>query len=171
VPPPEQVPSAATIISQVIDRLPEGMRAYWSAPRPIEMRPVDIKRYVSRAPHPPRQHIWMRVAEPIGDDPRLHAAMLAYASDFTLLDTSLIAHGKLLFDPDVRLASLDHAMWFHRPFRADEWLLYAQDSPTASAGRGFCRGEVYTRDGRLVASVAQEGVMRRRLAKAPGEAA
>ena len=86
--------------------------------------------------------------------------MLAYASDFTLLDTALIAHGKLLFDSDVQLASLDHALWFHRPFRADQWMLYAQDSPNAHGARGFCRGSVYRRDGVLVASVAQEGLMR-----------
>ena len=86
--------------------------------------------------------------------------MLAYASDFTLLDTALIAHGKLLFDTDIQLASLDHAMWFHRPFRADDWLLYAQDSTFAGGARGFCRGSIYTRDGTLVASVTQEGLMR-----------
>ena len=86
--------------------------------------------------------------------------MLAYASDFTLLDTALIAHGKLLFDSDIQLASLDHALWFHRPFRADEWLLYAQDSPSAHGARGFCRGSS-TRDGLLIASVAQEGLMRK----------
>ncbi len=108
----------------------------------------------------------MKANQKLPDDPRLHAAILAYASDFTLLDTALIAHGRLLFDSDVRLASLDHAMWFHRPFRMDDWLLYSQDSPNASGGRGFCRGAVYTRDGALVASVAQEGVMRRRLPKA-----
>ena len=88
--------------------------------------------------------------------------MLAYASDFTLLDTALIAHGKLLFDEDVQLASLDHALWLHRPFRADEWLLYVQDSPSASGARGFCRGSFFTRDGRLVASAAQEGLIRKR---------
>jgi acyl-CoA thioesterase-2 len=88
--------------------------------------------------------------------------VLAYASDFTLLDTALIAHGKLLFDSDLQLASLDHALWFHRPFRADEWLLYVQDSPSASGARGFCRGSFYTRGGRLVASATQEGLVRLR---------
>ncbi len=166
VPPPEKLASAAALITQVIDRLPDSMRSYWNQERPIEMRPVDLKRYTSREPHPPQQHIWMKANQKLPDDPRLHAAILAYASDFTLLDTALIAHGRLLFDSDVRLASLDHAMWFHRPFRMDDWLLYSQDSPNASGGRGFCRGAVYTRDGALVASVAQEGVMRRRLPKA-----
>ena len=88
--------------------------------------------------------------------------MLAYASDFTLLDTALIAHGKLMFDTDIQLASLDHALWLHRPFRADDWLLYAQSSPSSHGARGFCRGSVFTRDGVLVASVAQEGLMRER---------
>lgn len=162
VPPPEELASAADLMTRIIDRLPPSMRSYWSAERPIDMRPVDLTRYTSRAAHPPLQHIWMRTNGALPDDIRLHQCILAYASDFTLLDTALIAHGKLLFDPDVRLASLDHAMWFHRPFRADDWLLYAQDSPNASGARGFCRGSVYTRDGRLVASVAQEGLMRRR---------
>jgi acyl-CoA thioesterase-2 len=108
------------------------------------------------------QHIWIRAAGTLPDDPALHRAVLAYISDFTLLDTALIAHGKLLFDADVQLASLDHAMWYHRPFRADEWMLYVQDSPSAQGARGFCRGAVYTRDGSLIASVAQEGLMRKR---------
>ena len=89
--------------------------------------------------------------------------MLAYASDFTLLDTALIAHGKVLFDPDMQLASLDHALWIHRPFRWDDWILYAQDSPSGSGSRGFCRGALYSRDGKLIASTAQEGLMRQRM--------
>ena len=96
------------------------------------------------------------------DNSRLHRCVLAYASDFTLLDTALIAHGKLLFDTDIQLASLDHGLWFHRPVRADDWLLYVQDSPSAHASRGFCRGSVFTREGLLVASVAQEGLVRQR---------
>ena len=104
----------------------------------------------------------MRATGKLPDAFPLHQCVLAYASDFTLLDTALIAHGKLLFDRDIQLASLDHALWFHRPFRADQWLLYAQDSPSAYGARGLCRGSVYTRDGVLVASVAQEGLMRQR---------
>ena len=96
------------------------------------------------------------------DDPAIHQCVLAYASDFTLLDTALVPHGKLMFDTDVQLASLDHALWIHRPVRADEWLLYAQDSPTASGARGYCRGAIYDRQGRLVASAVQEGLMRKR---------
>jgi acyl-CoA thioesterase-2 len=130
--------------------------------RPIDMRPVDVSRYLGRDKRPPMQQIWMRANGELPDDPKLHQSVLAYASDFTLLDTALIAHGKLLFDVDIQLASLDHALWFHRPFRADEWLLYVQDSPSASGARGFCRGSFFARDGRLVASAVQEGLMRRR---------
>jgi acyl-CoA thioesterase II len=139
------------------------MRAYLARERPIELRPVDLSRYERNGGREPVQRIWLRASAALPDDPGLHQCVLAYASDFTLLDTALIAHGRVLFDPDLALASLDHALWFHRPFRADDWLLYAQDSPSADGGRGFCRGSVYARDGRLVASVAQEGVIRRRV--------
>ena len=162
VPPPEDLPSASTLINKMLDRLPESMRSYWQRERPIDMRPVDISRYLTREKSPPAQYVWIRANGKLPDDPKLHQCVLAYASDFTLLDTALIAHGKLLFDSDIQLASLDHALWFHRPFRADEWLLYAQDSPTANGARGFCRGNVFTQDGRLIASVAQEGLIRLR---------
>jgi acyl-CoA thioesterase-2 len=141
--------------------LPDNMRRYWERERPIEMRPVDIGRYLDRDKRAPQQYIWMRASGTLPDALPLHQCVLAYASDFTLLDTALIAHGKLSFDRDIQLASLDHAMWFHRPFRADEWLLYAQDSPNAHGARGFCRGSVFARDGTLIASVTQEGLMRR----------
>jgi acyl-CoA thioesterase-2 len=162
VPPPEALPSAAERVAELIDALPEDMREYWQRENPIELRPVDVSRYLSREPHPPFQQIWLRANGPLPDDPRLHQCVLAYASDFTLLDTALIAHGKLLFDRDIQLASLDHALWIHGPFRVDDWLLYAQDSPSASGARGFCRGSFFTRDGRLVASTAQEGLIRKR---------
>jgi len=162
VPPPEELPSAGELMRQLIDKLPEGMRNYWQRENPIELKPVDISRYLSRDARPPQQMIWLKANGRLPDEPSLHQCVLAYASDFTLLDTALIAHGKLLFDPDIQLASLDHALWFHRPFRADEWLLYAQDSPNAAGARGFCRGTFFTRDGRLVASTAQEGLIRQR---------
>ena len=162
VPPPEALPSAAERVAELIEALPKDMRDYWQRENPIELRPVDVSRYLSREPHPPLQQIWLRANGPLPDDPRLHQCVLAYASDFTLLDTALIAHGKLLFDRDIQLASLDHALWIHGPFRADDWLLYAQDSPSASGARGFCRGSFFTRDGRLVASTAQEGLIRQR---------
>lgn len=162
VPMPEDLPSEAELKSRLIEHLPANMKSYWERERPIEMRPVDIGRYLDRQKRVPRQAIWMRANGSLPDALSLHQCVLAYASDFTLLDTALIAHGKLSFDRDIQLASLDHAMWFHRPFRADEWLLYAQDSPNASGARGFARGSVFTRDGVLVASVTQEGLMRRR---------
>jgi acyl-CoA thioesterase-2 len=160
VPPPEALPSAADLMRGLLDRLPENMRSYWMRDHPIDLRPVDVSRYLSREPRPPFQHIWIRASGTLPDNQKLHQCVLAYASDFTLLDTALIAHGRLLFDPDLQLASLDHAMWMHRSFRADEWLLYVQDSPNAAGARGFCRGSFYTREGLLVASTAQEGLIR-----------
>ena len=162
VPPPESLPTEQELATQFVDRLPDNMKAYWQRERPIEMRPVSIARYLSREPAEPVQHIWMRANGRLPDAFALHQCVLAYASDFTLLDTALIAHGKLAFEADVQLASLDHALWFHRPFRADDWLLYSQDSPSAHGARGLCRGSIFSRDGILVASVAQEGLIRRR---------
>lgn len=161
VPPPEALPSVRELFDAATD-IPDGMRAYWQRERPIDVRIVDASRYMSREPRAPRQSIWLKSNGPLGDNPYIHQAILAYASDFTLLDTALVAHGKLLFDADIQLASLDHAMWFHRPFRADDWLLYTQDSPSASAARAYCRGAVFDRNGRLVASTVQEGLMRPR---------
>lgn len=163
VPPPEDLPREQELARKLVAVLPENMRSYWERERPIEIRPVDTQRYFVRAERMAAQHIWMRATGTLPDgDLALHQAVLAYASDFTLLDTALIAHGKLMFDPDMQLASLDHALWFHQPFRADDWLLYVQDSPSASGGRGFCRGSIFTRNGKLVASVTQEGLMRQR---------
>ena len=159
---PEDLPREKDLIAQFMDKLPDNMRAYWQRERPIEMRHTDIARYHTRKPQTPQQCVWFRANGKLPDDPALHKCVLAYASDFTLLDTALIAHGKFLFDRDIQLASLDHALWIHAPFRADDWLLYIQDSPWAGGARGFCRGTVYTRDGRLVASVTQEGLMRQR---------
>jgi acyl-CoA thioesterase-2 len=104
--------------------------------------------------------MWFRTKGAMPDDPVLHRCALAYASDYSLLSASLIPHARRPFDPELMMASLDHAVWFHRPFRADEWLLYAQDSPSAEGARGFCRGSIFSRDGVLVASVAQEGLIR-----------
>lgn len=162
VPPPEEVPSVKELVGIYGDRLPANARSFWQQERPFEMRPVDASRYVTRAPAPPRQNIWVRATGTVGDDPNLHRCLLAYASDFTLLETALIAHGRLLFDTDIQLASIDHSMWLHAPARVDDWLLFAQESTFAGSARGFCRGSIYTRDGRLVASVTQEGLMRLR---------
>ena len=162
VPMPEDLPSEKQLVQKFVGDLPDDIRRYWQRERPIEMRAVDVSRYFDRGRHPPEQAIWMRASGKLPDAFPMHQCVLAYASDFSLLDTALIAHGKLMFDADMQMASLDHALWFHRPFRADDWLLYVQESPSAQGGRGFCRGSIYTREGVLVASVAQEGLIRQR---------
>jgi acyl-CoA thioesterase-2 len=160
VPPPEELPSETELKELYLDRAPAAVRGYWERPRPIEIRPVDLRHYISRDRLDPSQFVWVRAAGPLPEDRHIHRAVLAYLSDMTLLDTALFAHGRVIFDQDLQVASLDHALWFHRPFRADEWLLYAEDSPSASGARGFTRGSLFSRDGKLVASVAQEGLIR-----------
>lgn len=162
VPRPESLKSAKELFQPMLGKLPEAMRRYWESDRPFDVRPVSIDRYLMRATAEPTQYIWLKANGKLPDNPILHQCVLAYASDFTLLDTALIPHGKLLFDQDIQVASLDHAMWLHRPFRADEWLLYAQDSPSAYGARGYCCGSLFTGDGILVASTAQEGLARKR---------
>ena len=159
---PDGLPSQEDLLQLMADKIPASLRNHVTRDRPLEMRLVDMQRYIERRKAEPVQHIWLRTRGRLPDDPQVHQAVLAYASDYTLLDTALIAHGKLLFDTDIQMASLDHALWFHRPFRADEWLLYAQDSPSAGGARGFSRGSIYRQDGVLVASVVQEGLMRTR---------
>jgi acyl-CoA thioesterase-2 len=164
VPPPEALPSESDLKELFLEKAPAAIRRYFERERALEIRPADASHYVSREPLPPVQHVWIRATGKLPDDPGIHRSVLAYASDMTLLDTSLYAHGRNIFDPDLQVASLDHALWFHRPFRADEWLLYSEDSPSASGGRGFSRGSLFRRDGVLIASVAQEGLIRRRRA-------
>ena len=166
VPPPEALPSEEELLARLLPTMPQEMRFYWERERPIELRPVDLSRFFSHKKSEPKQYLWIKTNGKLPDNNfRLHQCALAYASDFSLLDTALIAHGRVLFDPRLLLASLDHALWFHRPFRADEWLLYAQDSPSAQVGRGFCRGSIFSRDGQLVASTAQEGLIREKASK------
>jgi len=146
----------------------EAQRAMMLRPRPIEMRTVDSLHWMNSDPRPPRARCWFRTAAPlppIERDPALHRAVIAYASDYTLLGTSALPHGLSWARGDMIGASLDHAVWFHREARADEWLLYATDSPWSGGGRGFNRGRIFDREGRLVASVAQEGMIRRRVPK------
>ena len=162
VPMPEDLPDRQTMRSSILPQLPPVVRDYYERERPIEIRPVELKRYLSGEPMEPRFNVWIRATKALPDDPAIHRSVLAYASDLMLLDSSLIAHGTTVFDETVQGASLDHALWFHRPFRADDWLLYAQDSPSTSGARGFSRGLVFDRGGRLVASVAQEGLIRPR---------
>jgi len=133
---------------------------WYRRPRPIDTRHVDWNPPDRTVPLPPYQRVWLRAAGSLPDDPVLHACILTYASDLTLLDTTLLPHGGLWQDPNLFMASLDHAMWFHRPFRADAWLLYSQDTPSASGGRGLGRGAIHTQDGALAVTVVQEGLIR-----------
>lgn len=158
---PEMAPSDTERLAQ----LPEPTRRWFSHEGPIEVRRIDPAPDVPQPPGPPQHYVWLRATGALPDDPAIHRAVLAYLSDLTLLDTALIVHGRTLFDPGLQVASLDHALWFHRPFRADEWLLLAQDSPSSSGARGLTRGLVFSHDGRLVASVAQEGLIRPRTAR------
>ncbi len=166
VPKPEALPSETEIKNRVLPLMPDQVRRYYERERPIELRPVEYGRYLGEKVEGGRFHVWIRATGRLPDEPAIHQCVLAYASDMTLLDAALIPHGKTVFNDDVMAASLDHALWFHRPFRADEWLLYAQDSPNLSGSRGFSRGLIFAGDGTLVASVAQEGVLRHRQAKA-----
>lgn len=165
IPDPSDLPSQQQIIRKYGDTVPDGIRRYWERERPLEMKPVILEHYTSREKLAPRQHVWIKPAGPIPDDHAIQCAVLAYMSDLTLLDTSTFAHGRGIFDADIQAASLDHAMWFHRPNKLDDWLLYTQDSPSTSGGRGFTRGSIYSRDGVLVASVVQEGLIRLRSPK------
>src|SRR3569623_974494 len=142
--------------------MPNFIRRFFEAEMPFDLRPTNLKRYVGEKIDDGHVSIWPKASKPLPDDPAVHMCALAYASDFSLLDASLAEHGRTVFENGISGASLDHAMWFHRPFRADDWLLYTQDSPSASAARAYCRGSVYDRQGRLVASIVQEGLMRRR---------
>jgi acyl-CoA thioesterase II len=160
VPGPDDLPSEDDFRRQMADKIPESYREHFLRPRPIELRPVDRVDIFAPQKRAPRQSVWVRATGALPDDIALNQCILAYASDMTLLDTSLLPHGIGWFEDGIQIASIDHAMWFHRPFRADQWLLYAQDSPSASGARGFNRGLIYSQDGRLVASVTQEGLMR-----------
>ena len=142
------------------DRLPERWRIKGLEPHGIEYRRVEADDLLTPVARPSESAIWMRAIAPLPDDPVVHRALLAYASDHGLLRAAMLPHGLSFMSGQVRPASLDHAMWFHRDFRMDDWLLYVLDSPSASGARGLCRGSLFTRDGRLVASTAQEGMLR-----------
>lgn len=165
VPPPDDLKPELQWRQEIVDQLPEQVRGWFMRARPIEVRPVIPANRFTQERREARQIVWFRAVGPLPDPPPMHQCVLAYASDMTLLDTSLLPHGYNLFTPELQLASLDHAIWFHRPFRADHWLLYVQESPSAARARSFNRGEIFRRDGALVASVAQEGLIRRRAAQ------
>ncbi|MEL7020638.1 MAG: acyl-CoA thioesterase II [Bacteroidota bacterium] len=161
VPPPEELRSQAELRAELRQQYPDMPKVLgWE--RPIEFRPVEIIDPFRPEKRTPFRHIWLKSKGVMSDDQNDHLAVLAYASDYNLLWTAMMPHGEHAGLRDVFVASLDHAMWFHRSFRADEWLLYVLDSPSASNGRGFCRGSFFNREGLLVASVTQEGLMRKR---------
>jgi acyl-CoA thioesterase-2 len=162
VAPPEELMGEKEFKELFLAQAPAVVRKYWSQDRPIEIRPVSLEHYLTKEKLEPRQHIWVRAVGDVPPDRHYQACVLAYLSDMTLLDTSLYAHGTSIFDPKLQVASLDHAMWFHRPCVLDDWLLYTQDSPSSSGARGMTRGSLYTRSGTLIASVAQEGLIRKR---------
>ncbi len=160
IPTPEELPNEADMIEAYMATAPDNIKAYFRRERPIELRPVNMEHYTTDKKLEPIQHVWVRTTSPLPDDPAIHKCALAYASDMTLLDTSLFAHGRSVFNKDISAASLDHAMWFHDDFRADEWLLYSQDSPWTAGARGLNRGTLFRRDGTVVASAVQEGLIR-----------
>jgi len=181
VPGPEALPDLQTYLEEVLPQLPASMRRVLEQKRPFEFRPVQpplIVRALKLAAEPssepvprasPQRNIWFRAVDRLPDDEALHRCLLAYVSDFNLLDTAMIAHGAPPPGVPFTIASIDHAMWFHHRVRVDDWLLYSTDSPSASGARGFARGSIFSRDGRLVASSSQEGLIR--IGQRPGESA
>ncbi len=160
VPMPEDIEPAPAIPPAQLAQLPTKVQRWLDRMGPFEFRHVYPRDELRPPKRPPYQQVWFRLSQRVGDAPELHRALLAYASDFHLLGTTTFPHGISYYQPNVQMASLDHALWFHRAFRADEWLLYSLDSPSAQGARGLARGMVYDRQGRLVASTAQEGLIR-----------
>jgi acyl-CoA thioesterase-2 len=160
VPGPDSLPDMETHYRAMADQLPPAARRILEQRRPFEFRPVHPPDPMRRDKSPPFKYVWFRAVDALVDDEALHRCLLAYVSDFHLLDTALKPHGVSMISPKLVIASIDHAMWFHRKVRVDDWLLYVIDSPSASGARGFTRGSIFARDGRLVASAAQEGLIR-----------
>jgi acyl-CoA thioesterase-2 len=164
VPPPESLASSSELggrwLAEATEPVEPRVAAWLTRGRPIELRPVAPENPLHPVPGAPRQTFWFRAGERLADDPRVHRCLLAYATDHALITTALRPHGRSWILHDTLVASLDHAIWFHRPARFDEWLLYVMDAPSAQAARGLARGQIFDRAGHLVASVAQEGLMR-----------
>ena len=160
VPAPEDLPDMVEVLRPQLEHMPERVKKFVEAPRPFDFRMVQPVNPLDPRKSPPSRQVWFRANGKIPDGESLHRILLAYVSDFYLLDTAALPHGLSFFSSKIIMASIDHAMWFHRPLRVDDWLLYALDSPSASGARGFGRGSVFSRDGRLVASTAQEGLVR-----------
>jgi acyl-CoA thioesterase-2 len=160
VPGPDGLPELGHYYAGVLERLPPVMQRILGQKRPFEFRPTEPPSLLEAQKQAPLRHMWFRAVDVLPDDEKLHRCLLAYVSDFNLLDTALMPHGLSMSARNLVVASIDHAMWFHRSVRVDDWLLYSTDSPSASGARGFSRGSVFARDGRLVASAAQEGLLR-----------
>ncbi|MFY8274448.1 acyl-CoA thioesterase II [Pseudoalteromonas sp. SSDWG2] len=162
VPAPEGLRSALDFYREHAHQIPEPIRNKFISEKAIDMRPVNFQNPFDPQVAEPVKHIWFKANGEMPDDQRIHNYLLAYASDFEFLPTALLPHGKSFMHPNMQVATIDHAMWFHRPFRMDEWMLYSVDSPSASGGRGLVRGQFFDRQGNLVVSTIQEGVMRER---------
>ena len=158
--PPEELVSYEGMARQFGDQLPENVRRLLSIERPLEFRPVEFLNPFAHEKYAPVRNVWLRTKGEMPDDRQIQSLVLAYTSDYNLLTTALLPHGRATDYRKIQMASLDHAMWFHRSFRVDEWLLYSIDSPSASGARGFTRGNIFDRQGKLVASVVQEGLLR-----------
>lgn len=162
VTPPEQLSSFTDFIFDHQAYIPENVRGKFLSEKPIELRPVEQYNWVKPEKAPAICHMWIKANGQLPDDPRIHEYMLAYTSDFHFLPTALFPHGVSHWQPNFQIATIDHAMWFHRPFRFDEWLLYVMESPTSAGGRGLVRGQIFNQAGDLVATTMQEGVIRQR---------
>ena len=165
VPDPESLAPELSLIREMADQIPETIRPVITQDRPIDFRPVQPISHFNPAPSEPTRQVWFKVIDKLPDEQLIHQAILAYASDYGLLTTALQPHGIGYRTKGLQLASLDHSLWLHRPFRADEWLLYTMESPVMTGARGFVRGAIFSRAGDLVASVAQEGLLRLRKPK------
>lgn len=162
VPAPESLKSESEIANSMTHLIPESVREKFTCEKPLEMRPVTFHNPLMGTVEEPIRNVWFKANGEMPDDPRIHQYLLGYASDFNFLPTALQPHGKGFLEPGMQVATIDHSMWFHRPFRLDDWLLYAVESTSASGARGFVRGQFYNRAGELIASTVQEGVIRQR---------
>lgn len=157
---PDGLQDSTELAPEILERIPQKMRRYLTHERPFEFRPVRPVNFSEPEVLPPIKHIWIKAVDTLPDEASVHQTLLAYVSDYELLGTSTLPHGLAFGAGHVQMASLDHAVWFHRKFRIDEWLLYTMDSPNASGARGLARGQFFTESGTLVASTAQEGLVR-----------
>ena len=159
---PEELSSELDRVREIAHLIPESVREKFTCERPIEMRAVKMPDLLKPEPMEPERHVWLRANGKLPDDLRVHKYLLAYASDFSFVTTALNPHGVNFWQPNMQVASIDHAMWFHRSFRMDDWLLYSMESPTAGGARGLARGQIFNRQGELVASTMQEGLIRKK---------